>query len=268
MNDLSFQTDLRLPPLGAVSGDPSPAWPLPGVLPSRGAPQVCVHTDLEHVGVDLPTPVGLLVVATERSIVERAGLAWQGEMQAMVLRTGTGLILLLGGLAPESHRRLRVRDGATVDRSEPIGRIGTLGALHLEVHDGRDRAAPARWWRGEPPPSGILDPSTYLARIPSHPQRPQPAARELLLQWRLLQARRAEYTRLAADSGAADAAAAAALLRVDVKAFIDRLRPPRFAAEPFLQAAPAGWQGQMEVLLDMDPLVPDLITRSSEVQRA
>lgn len=257
-----------LAPMGATWGDPSPVWPLPGARAVAGAQHICPRTDLEHVGVDLPAVSGILVVAPEEAIVTRADHPWQGEARAMVLHTHTGLLLLLGGFVPGSHRRLGVRDGALVRKGDPLGRIGPFGALHFEVHDGRNQSLPVRWWRGEPPPMGIFDPSSYLARmIHQRPRRRQPTTAELLLQWRLLQSRRGEYVRLAADSGAASTAEAAALLRADVKAFIDRLRPPRDAADSFIQAAPAGWREQMELLLDADPLVPDLIARS-EVQHA
>lgn len=247
-------TSAAAPPLEASSGDPAPAWPLPGICPVHGAPTVCTILEHEHAGVDLPNaPPGTEVISPEDATIVRADYPWNGDARAMLLRTRTGLLLLLGGFAPGSHHELGHRDGAVVRKGDALGRVGSFGALHVEVHDGRGQALPPRWWRGDRPPDGLRNAAAYVARMPPRRQcMPRLSEAEFLQQWRTLQSRRNPMN-----------AAAAARLQAAVKALIDRLQPPRDAADAFLRNAPAGWRERMELLLDADPLVPNLAIAAS-----
>lgn len=100
-------------------------------------------------------------------------------------------------------------------------------------------------------------------------QTPKYRAARLEL-WQLLRKRRDEYVSAARQHGASDEAAHAAAarhIRGDVRVFVDELliHLREQHAGAFVQAAPREWGVRTELLLDVDPLVPNYIAQSFPV---
>ena len=97
-------------------------------------------------------------------------------------------------------------------------------------------------------------------------QTPKYRAARLEL-WQLLRKKRDEYVSAARQHGASDEAAhtaAARHIRGDVRVFVDELliHLREQHAGAFVQAAPREWGVRTELLLDVDPLVPNYIAQS------
>ena len=160
-----------------ATGDPSPAWPLPTVTPKfatwslgGGRPFGCTAKTCQrwHAGIDLAgAPGGALVIATEDSLVIGVDRGWTDGTRAVFVRTESGLFLVLGGVIPGSHKEFGVQAGQRVKRGDKLGRIeGGYGMLHLEVYRGDPtRTANSRWWKDDPPPDGLLNPTNYVERM-------------------------------------------------------------------------------------------------------
>lgn len=93
---------------------------------------------------------------------------------------------------------------------------------------------------------------------------------ERLELWQLLRKKRDEYVSAARQHGASDEAAHAAAarhIRGDVRVFLDELliHLREQHAGAFIQAAPREWGVRTELLLDVDPLVPNYIAQSFPV---
>lgn len=100
-------------------------------------------------------------------------------------------------------------------------------------------------------------------------QTPKYRAARLEL-WQLLHKKRDEYVSAARQHGASDEAAHAAAarhIRGDVRVFVDELliHLRELHAGQLVKAAPREWGVRTELLLDVDPLIPNYITQSFPV---
>ena len=162
--------------LPMAAGDPSPTWPLPTVEPKfatwsvgGGRPFGCEADKCErwHAGIDLTgAPDGAVIIAPERALVVGVDRGWSEGSKAIFLRTDTGLFLVLGGFKKKSHDEFGVGTGRMVNKGEKLGRVlGSYGMIHLETYKAEQRTANSVWWRTEPPPAGLLNPTNYVERM-------------------------------------------------------------------------------------------------------
>ncbi|MCA9636680.1 MAG: M23 family metallopeptidase, partial [Myxococcales bacterium] len=159
-----------------AEGDPSPAWPMPSVSPKfatwsvgGGRPFGCEGDACErwHAGIDLTgAPEGAEVVAPEDAEVVAVDRGWSGAAKAIFLRTKSGLFLVLGGLQMGSPGKYGITAGKSVRKGDRLGRVlGAYGMIHLETYAAEDRRANSVWWKDEPPPDGLLNPTNYVERM-------------------------------------------------------------------------------------------------------
>ena len=162
--------------LEMAEGDPQPAWPLPSVQPKfatwsvgGGRPYGCTLETCKrwHAGIDLTgAPDGAVILAPEDALVLGLDRGWDDNAKAAFLRTKTGLFLVLGGFCPGSHKEFGVGHGQEVKKGDKLGRIhGPYGMIHLELYRAEQRTANSVWWKGEPPPAGLLNPTHYVERM-------------------------------------------------------------------------------------------------------
>jgi hypothetical protein len=162
--------------LEMAEGDPNPAWPLPTVPPKfatwsvgGGRPYGCTLETCKrwHAGIDLTgAPDGAVILAPEDALVLGLDRGWDDNAKAAFLRTKTGLFLVLGGFRQGSHKEFGVGHGQVVKKGERLGRIhGPYGMIHLELYQAEQRTANSVWWKGEPPPAGLLNPTHYVERM-------------------------------------------------------------------------------------------------------
>jgi len=162
--------------LSMAQGDPAPAWPLPTVAPKfatwslgGGRPFGCAADRCErwHAGIDLTNaPDSALIVAPEDALVVAIDRGWSEGSKAAFLRTSTGLFLVLGGFKSGSHRAYGITAGQQVRKGDKLGHVlGSYGMIHLETYAAGQRTANSVWWRTEPPPEGLLNPTNYVERM-------------------------------------------------------------------------------------------------------
>ena len=159
-----------------AEGDSSPAWPLSGVAPKfalwsfgGGRPFGCKEPSCErwHAGVDLTGAQDrTIVVAPESGQIVAVDRGWSGASKAVDLRTDTGLFVVLGGFIEGSPAEFGVKAGTRVSKGQKLGRVlGSYGMIHLETYTADpDRTTNSPWWKGKPPPEGILNPTNYVER--------------------------------------------------------------------------------------------------------
>ncbi|MCY1065622.1 peptidoglycan-binding protein [Nannocystis sp. RBIL2] len=160
-----------------AGGADKPAWPLPTVTPKfatwslgGGRPFGCTTQTCErwHAGVDLTNAQnGALVIAPEDGMIAGLDKGWTDGTRAVFLRTDSGLFLVLGGVIAGSHKEFGVVHGQRVKKGDKLGRIaGGYGMLHLEAYKAEPaRTANSRWWKDDPPPTGLLNPTNYIERM-------------------------------------------------------------------------------------------------------
>ena len=160
-----------------AQGGEKPAWPLPSVMPKfatwslgGGRPFGCTEKTCQrwHAGIDLTgAPHGSLVIAPEDGLLAGLDRGWTDGTRAVFLRTDSGLFLVLGGTVPGSHKEFGRVTGQRVKKGDKLGRIdGGYGMLHLEVYRAdANRSTNSRWWKNEPPPDGLLNPTNYIERM-------------------------------------------------------------------------------------------------------
>jgi hypothetical protein len=165
---MARSTDWEKLPMAA--GDPAPAWPLPGVTPKfavwsigGGRPFNCTLETCErwHAGIDLTgAPDGATIVAPEDALVVGIDRGWSEGSKAAFLRTKTGLFIVLGGFKAGSHKEFDIQTAREVRKGEKLGRIlGSYGMIHLETYAAEGRVANSVWWKSEPPPDGLQNPT-------------------------------------------------------------------------------------------------------------
>ena len=160
----------------AAGGD-KPAWPLPTVTPKfatwsfgGGRPAGCAVSVCErwHAGVDLTdAPHNSLVIAPEDGLLAGLDRGWTDGTKAIFLQTDSGLFLVLGGVIAGSHKEFGLITAQRVRKGDKLGRIvGGYGMLHLETYKAEPtRKANSRWYRDDPPPAGLLNPTGYVERM-------------------------------------------------------------------------------------------------------
>ena len=162
--------------LAMAQGDPKPVWPLPTVTPKfatwsigGGRPYGCAADKCErwHAGIDLTgAPDGALIIAPEDALVVGIDRGWSEGSKAAFLRTKTGLFLVLGGFKAGSHKEFDIQTAREVRKGEKLGRIlGSYGMIHLETYAAEGRVANSVWWKSEPPPDGLQNPTNYVERM-------------------------------------------------------------------------------------------------------
>ena len=162
--------------LAMAQGDPKPAWPLPTVTPKfatssigGGRPWSCSADKCErwHAGIDLTSaPDGSLIIAPEDALVVAIDRGWSEGSKAAFLRTNTGLFIVLGGFKQGSHKEYGITTAQSVRKGDKLGRVlGSYGMIHLETYEAEDRKANSVWWKSEPPPDGLLNPTNYVERM-------------------------------------------------------------------------------------------------------
>jgi len=162
--------------LEMAQGDLKPMWPMPEVPPKfatwsvgGGRPSACTEDKCErwHAGIDLTgAPDGALIVAPEDAVVVGIDRGWSEGAKAAFLRTNTGLFLVLGGFKQGSHKQFGIKEGQTVHKGDKLGEIlGTYPMVHLETYEAEGRKANSVWWKDDPPPDGLLNPTNYVERM-------------------------------------------------------------------------------------------------------
>jgi murein DD-endopeptidase MepM/ murein hydrolase activator NlpD len=129
-----------------------------------------------HAGVDLFAHGGDVVLAMEDGEV-LATLPFTDGTWAIYVRNDSGEIVNYGEVFKNSWKEFGLSSGVDtgqrVSRGQPIARVGVMGKdtsmLHLETIRGDMttddiRQGALRWFKGDPPPDGLLDPTQYLVR--------------------------------------------------------------------------------------------------------
>lgn len=168
-----MQRSAKWEDLQMAQGDPRPQWPLPSVKPTfstssvgGGRPFNCAPGKCErwHAGIDLTkAPDGALIVAPEDATVIAINASWSEGSRAAFLRTKTGLFVVLGGFKFDSNKEFKVNKGDQVKKGDSLGRVlGSYGMIHLETYEAADRTKNSPWWAADPPPEGLLNPTSYV----------------------------------------------------------------------------------------------------------
>ncbi len=156
-------------------GATEPAWPIDPVKPrfatwsfGGGRPFNCKagSCDRWHAGIDLLCKANDIVVTPELCTIEAVDRGWSKGSKAVFARTATGLFLVFGGTKKGSGDEWNVKEGDELPKGSPIGRVlGSYGMVHFETYeDDAYRMTNSRWYVGEPPPEGILNPLNYIQR--------------------------------------------------------------------------------------------------------
>lgn len=125
-----------------------------------------------HVGIDLFADPGDVVLATEAGQI-LAGLPFYKKTGALYLLTDSGLIINYGELDHGSWHDFGLQAGDRVDAGDKLARVGLSEdgshMLHLETYEpdvtvDKIRQGAMQWWKGDPPPVGLLDPTRYLVQ--------------------------------------------------------------------------------------------------------
>ena len=173
-----------------AQGSLRPVWPLDDApaWPPRASRRFGVSRgdgERHHTGIDLGALEGTVVRAMEPGTVV-ATLRFNGpHAHAILIEHDSGLVVLYGEIWPGSWKQWGLSLGSRVKAGDPIGTVGInpngSTMLHLETYrPGTRRNYP--WYRGQPAPKALLDPTRYLERAargqslwPS-PITPQPVA--------------------------------------------------------------------------------------------
>lgn len=163
-------------------GDPRPLWPLYGVTPrfaewsfGTARPFNCKDDCTRwHAGIDLVrAPDKTVVLATEKMEIVGVDRGWSKGSKAVTGRTPTGLFLVYGGTIRGSGDEFEIKEGMTVDKGAPIGRVkGSYGMIHFETYrdDNRSRMSNSQWPIGQQPPTGLENPLNYIQRAAGVPE--------------------------------------------------------------------------------------------------
>lgn len=161
-----------------AQGDPSPAWPVPGIKP-----RVWTHGGKAfraqraggsrfHVGIDLFAPPGEIVVATEAGVIVRAQ-HFLGGSWALLLQADSGPVFLFGEVTKGSWNEFGIvpgrgsppRVGTRVKKGQAIARVALLpggsSMLHFEAYS-RGSKRNQSWKQSQLPHPSIRNPTHYL----------------------------------------------------------------------------------------------------------
>lgn len=127
-----------------------------------------------HIGADLVGLGGDVVVAPEAGVIGGIRPFYSGT-EALLLWLPNDTTVVLGEVAPGSYDEFGVEVGDTVQKGQPVARIGTFAPeqqldydmLHVEMFKGH-RGASANWYDGSSPPTGLLNPTKYVLSASCH----------------------------------------------------------------------------------------------------
>jgi hypothetical protein len=162
--------------MAMAQGDPKPAWPMPTVPPKfatwsigGGRPSPAPRTSASGgtpASTSSARPTASLIIAPEDALVVGIDRGWSEGAKAAFLRTNTGLFLVLGGFKQGSHKEYGIQTGPDRHKGDKLGHVlGSYGMIHLETYEAEGRKANSVWWKGEPPPDGLLNPTNYVERM-------------------------------------------------------------------------------------------------------
>lgn len=119
-----------------------------------------------HVGVDLYANAGDVVLAPEAGVIVQTQSFLNGT-DAMLIQGEHGVTVLLGEIAPGSWKEMGVAEGSTVERGQPVARVGrTHNGSHM-LHFETYACCPTKnfpWYKGHDAPELVRDPTDYLLR--------------------------------------------------------------------------------------------------------
>lgn len=149
-----------------ATGVSSPVWPLPAVTrKSWNFRDPRKKGARHHAGVDLYAPAGSPVLATENGELIRSHAFLGPRAVALLFATDSGIVINYGEVFPRSWQDFGLRIGDRVEAGQPLARVGiTPGGksmLHFEAYLAGTRKT-HQWHAGQPAPSMLLDPTTYL----------------------------------------------------------------------------------------------------------
>lgn len=146
----------------------SPVWPLPAVTRRRwtfGANRSGKQGPRHHAGVDLYAPKGSEVLAPEAGKLIASQRFLGPQAVALLMQGDSGNVILLGEVLPNSWGHLGLSIGDRVAAGQPVARVGVTpggsSMLHYEMYTEGTRRN-SRWFRGDPPPGNLLNPTSYL----------------------------------------------------------------------------------------------------------
>jgi hypothetical protein len=107
------------------------------------------------------------VVAPENGTLVGVDKGWTEGTRALFLQTDSGLFLVMGGVIAGSHKEFGLKGGQQVKKGDKLGKIvGSYGMLHFEAYRAEPgRTGNSRWWKGEQPPAGLLNPINYIEKM-------------------------------------------------------------------------------------------------------
>jgi murein DD-endopeptidase MepM/ murein hydrolase activator NlpD len=117
-----------------------------------------------HCGVDLFAWKGDPVVACEDGTIVEFGFfynAKSGQRTYKILIAHSRMVINYGEVTPDSFKRTGLKVGMPVKGGQVIGYVSDTGMLHFETYTTGTKS-PSRWWKGDPAPSRLLDPTRYL----------------------------------------------------------------------------------------------------------
>jgi murein DD-endopeptidase MepM/ murein hydrolase activator NlpD len=126
-----------------------------------------VATARNHAGIDLFAWKGDPVVACEDGTIVDYGFfynAKSGQRTNKILIAHSHMVINYGEVAPDSFTRTGLKVGMRVTGGQLIGYVSDTGMLHFETYTTGTKT-PFRWWKGDPAPSRLLDPTRYLLHL-------------------------------------------------------------------------------------------------------
>lgn len=169
---LSFGAFVDVSGVPMAVGDPSPAWPLANhrrvITGDFGNRRVGERggavAERVHVAEDLPAPRGTWVLAPEAGrVVDVLDEFYKGSGYVLV-QGDSGLVVVLGEIEPGTPV---VKPGDRVAKAQPVARVGRHNQLHFETYTSGTKRS-YQWWKGDPPPARLLNPTAYLQAAAGH----------------------------------------------------------------------------------------------------
>jgi murein DD-endopeptidase MepM/ murein hydrolase activator NlpD len=122
-----------------------------------------------HAGIDLYGNPGDLVIAPESGVLvsDQNFLTTIPGDDALMMQGDSGTVLLFGEIKANGFQEFGLQLGSRVQKGQPIGRIVQTAngshMLHFETY-AQGTTKNKKWFVGQAPPAGLLDPTEYLLR--------------------------------------------------------------------------------------------------------
>jgi len=155
------EVSYRLPG-GKVKGNPGRIFKA-----GRTGKRNGVTTARNHCGIDLFAWKGDPVVACEDGTIVEYGFfynAKSGQRTYKILIAHSRMVINYGEVTPDSFKRTGLKVGMRVAGGQVIGYVSDTGMLHFETYTTGTKT-PSRWWKGDPAPTPLLDPTRYLLHL-------------------------------------------------------------------------------------------------------